>query len=109
MRSSAIRSCFRVLVGRAVANGLLDPIIRFFPIGVIEHIFRSFWEWREIRPILSGIEQNKRGPLTSVDQLQAATGFGPVTLFAQCIIHLLYRSNEVRTCSGVKNEDRHCG
>jgi hypothetical protein len=31
----AIRCCFRVLVGRAVANGLLDLIGCFFPTGIL--------------------------------------------------------------------------
>src|SRR5229473_6113005 len=53
----AIRSCFRELVGRGVANGLLDLIGRLFSIGIIEHICHSFWQWREIRPILSATEQ----------------------------------------------------
>jgi hypothetical protein len=65
----AIRGRLRVLTCGRVANGLLDLIRGFLPIGFVEHVGHIFWQWHEIRPILAGTKQNKRGPLSSVDQL----------------------------------------
>src|SRR5712692_3797984 len=105
----AMHSCFGKQVGRTVANGLLDLIGHFLPVGFRENVCRRFWQWSEIRPVFSATQQNKRGTLTSVGQLQPATGFGPVRLLAQRLIYFLYGSNEVRSCSGMKDVNRHRG